>query len=143
MKVLLKTLKRSANHIKRSLGIWLLTGALGSFYLWYSDIIGLPYHEILILSLVFSGPAIMLLIPNFHLLQQLPTMAMRIGYSFLSVLFFCLLIALLFLMLINGYPLERNEIVTLMLPYTVAAEVSFFVVSRKLILYHTFRTINP
>ena len=137
MKVLLKIIKYFSIPIKRSIGVWLSTALLGSLYLWASETIGLQLYEIVILSLVFSAPATVFLIPNFYLLRGMRKLGQRIGYSFLSVLLLSLLIISLFLLLIKGYPLTRQQLAALILPYIIAAEISFFVVAMKIIIQKT------
>ena len=121
------------NIICRSLLIWLATSFLASCFHAITETIGLRLDEFMLLSLLFSLPALLFLIPNFYILNIVVGKNNRILYSFISVLMLCLLVVALLLTLANGY-FEKEMLYRLLLPYIVSAEISFFLFTRNVIL---------
>jgi hypothetical protein len=130
-------IKINRDNIRSSVVIWFCTAVLGSSFLWISGIIGLKFYEILILSLVFSAPSVFFLIVNLRLLACLPHQPQRIVHAIISIFLVCLVVIRIFLWVIDGYPLETHQIILLLAPYVVAAQVSFLFVARNLILKKT------
>lgn len=120
--------------ITRSLLIWLSTCVLASLINWINQTTGLGLPEVILLSLAFSFPAFVFLVPVLYLLDSIGDRKHRILYSFTSILTLCLMVIVIFLQLVKGLGIDKTTIINLLMPYCFAAEVSFFIIARKLIL---------
>ncbi len=118
--------------IKQSILVWLTTSILASVFHWLNETTGLGIEKIILLSLAFSLPAMILLIPNYYFLIILSNTRKRMTYGFVSVLLLCVIVVILFLRFIKGFPIDQQTIILLVTPYILAAEFSFFLFSRKL-----------
>lgn len=120
-------------HCIRSIYIWILTGILGSIYPWASGTIGLAFHEVVVLSLVFSLPTILILVPSLYIIQRISGYWLKVIYAATSVLVVSLSIIGVVLFVLNGYWYARDILIPLLLPYIIAAEFSFFLVAKNVI----------
>src|SRR5687768_13629565 len=120
--------------ITRAFLIWLTTSILASLINWLNQTTGLGLPEVILLSLIFSLPALIFLMPVLYLLESIGDQKHRILYSFVSVLTLCLMVVLVFLQITNRFSIDKTTIINLLMPYFFAAEASFFIIARKLIL---------
>jgi hypothetical protein len=135
MKVLLIIANQSLwGRVRQSMLIWLTTSFLGSVFLWATGFIGLKLVEIFMLSLVFSGPAVVCLIPILGFVSTIHHGSKRIVTSLISLLILCGLVIAIFLYITRHYPLSEGQLLNLLLPYVIAAPICFFLIARKLIL---------
>jgi hypothetical protein len=118
-------------NILSSLFVWLLTDVIGSCVVSVTKIIGLELYETLALSLIFSIPALILLIPNFYFLESVLGKASKMTYAFFSILFISGIVVVTLLAIIGGLPFEGKTFIGIILPYALAAEFSFFAVAHK------------
>jgi hypothetical protein len=117
--------------ILSSLFVWLLTGVIGSCVISVTEFLGLELYETLALSLIFSIPALILLIPNFYFLESALGKAYKMTYAFFSILFISGIVVMVLLAIIGGVPFEGKTFMEIILPYVFAAEFSFFAVMHK------------
>jgi len=118
-----------ATFVFRSFIIWINTCAIGSIYHWVSHaIIPEPWVSFTI-SLIFSSPALIFQIPNFYVLTSIVGIRYRIFYGVVSQLALCGIVVLIFISLTDGYRLENNLMVSLLIPYVIAAQLMFFLVA--------------
>jgi hypothetical protein len=125
---------RLSDIILRSLFIWFCTCTLASSFHWIYGTTGHGLEKILLLSLVCSLPAFLLLIPIFYLLNSIMGRGYRITSAFVAILMLCLIVVVLFVKLINRFPIDNNTIRLVVAPYFFTAQLSFFIAARKLIL---------
>lgn len=118
----------------RSLFIWFSTCTLASCFHWINKTSGLGPEKIILISLAFSLPAFLLLIPVFYLLNTVIGRNSRITSALVSVLLLCLIVVALFVKIINGFPIDNKTIILVVAPYFFTAQLSFFIAARKLIL---------
>ena len=97
-------------------------------------LIGFKLIEILMVSLVFSIPALVVLVPNFYLFDFITEPRNRIVYAFLSTLALCAVVIGFFINVIYEYPVSEHKLFIGLLPYVLASELSTFFVARKFIL---------
>lgn len=121
-------------RVRQSLLIWIATSFLGSVFLWATGFIGLKLVEIMMLSLVFSGPAVACLIPTLYFISSISDRSKRIITSLISVLALCVLVIAIFLYIIRHYPITEDGLLHLLLPYVLAAPACFFLIAHKMIL---------
>jgi hypothetical protein len=135
MKVLLILISQTLwQRVRQSLLIWIATSFVGSVFLWATEFIGLKLFEIVMLSLAFSGPAVVCLIPALYFISFVSDRGKRIITSLISVLVLCVFIIAIFLHIIRHYPITESGLLYLLLPYVLAAPVCFFSVAHKMIL---------
>lgn len=120
--------------ILESILIWLCTNLLGSVFHWLNHTVGLNFIEITAVSLIFSLPALLILIPNFYILHSLTGKHTRLVYAVSSILILSLIVTFIFLEFTKGYAFPDGKLIVLILPYVLSAEVSFFLIARKVIL---------
>jgi hypothetical protein len=134
MKVLLILINTALwQRIRQSLLIWISTSLLGSFFHWTTGISGMHFGQVVILSLVFSTPALICLFPILYFLQSISTLGKRIVFAIASVLLSCIIVIAIFLGITRHYPFEEFQLTYLLLSYVISAELSFFLVAQKLI----------
>jgi hypothetical protein len=135
MKVLLILANQTLwQRVRQSLLIWVATSFLGSVFLWATGFIGLKLFEIVMLSLVFSGPAVVCLIPTLYFISSISDRGKRIITSLISVLVLCVLVIAIFLHIIRHYPITEGGLLYLLLPYVFTAPACFFLIAHKMIL---------
>jgi Kef-type K+ transport system membrane component KefB len=135
LKVLLILTNRPLwQHVRQSMLIWIATSFLGSAFLWATGFIGLKLMEVLMLSLVFSAPAVACLIPTLHFVSTINNRGKRIVTSLISLPILCALIIAFFLHITRHYPISQTQLLNLLLPYIFAAHACFFFIARKTIL---------
>lgn len=120
--------------IIESILIWVFTCLLGSIFHWINGAVGLSLFEVIAISLVFSLPALVFLIPNFYVLHSLTGKYKRVAYALASILILSLIVIYIFLEFTKGYHFPDGLLIVLLLPYMLSAELSFFLIARKLIL---------
>jgi Flp pilus assembly protein protease CpaA len=127
MKVLLILANQTLwQRVRQSLLIWIATSFLGSVFLWATGFIGLKLFEIVMLSLVFSGPAVVCLIPTLYFISSISDRGKRIITSLISVLVLCVFIIAIFLHIIRHYPITESGLLYLLLPYVSQHQLAFF-----------------
>lgn len=140
MKVLLKIINFTMvnntlfQRFTQSILIWISTNVLGSTIFWMTSEIGFKLYGIILLSLLFSGPVILLLIPTLYYLTRISERARRIIFTVTSVLILCLCVSAYFIWYVKDYPLTNNQIASLLMPYIFSAELCFFLIARKSII---------
>jgi hypothetical protein len=132
--ILILTNQQLWQRVRQSLLIWITTNFLGSVFLWTTGFIGLKLFEIMMISLVFSGPAAACLIPTLHFISPIPDRGKRIITSVISMLVLCALVIAIFLHIIGHYPIPEGGLLYLLLPYVFAAPACFFLIAHKMIL---------
>lgn len=141
LKVLLIELKTNViATLKPSFRIWICTSLLASLFHWINQTTGMGIEKIFLLSLILSAPAAVMLVPILYFMNLLPHNLSRVTYGFASVLVICAIEVVLFLRIIKGFPIDRQTIIIVLTPYILAAEVSFFLFSRK--FFSPVTTIN-
>ncbi|HEY0741137.1 MAG TPA: hypothetical protein VGD40_06725 [Chryseosolibacter sp.] len=120
-------LKVLLNIASRSLGatviIWLVTSFFGTAALAPTDVIGIPFYQILILSLVFSTPAFFIIAPALILRPALRTRLVKYVYVASVAILSCVAVIGFFLVVTNGYPLEVDVTLRILTPYVITALV--------------------
>lgn len=118
-------LKVLSNKLIRSLGasvfIWLLTSIAGTIALAPTDVIGIPFYQILILSLVFSTPAFFIIGPALMVRPALRTRLLKYLYAAAVAILSCVAVIGVFLVITDGYPLEQEITIGILTPYVMAA----------------------
>lgn len=118
LKVLLKNANRTFGFTTL---VWIATGLAGTAALAPSGVIGLPFYQILILSLVFSTPAFLVISPALWIQPPFPTKMSKFLYLISIALLSCIAVIGFFLFVTKGYPLERDLILSLLTPYVISA----------------------
>ena len=121
-------------RLGQSFCIWTATSFLGATVLWITGMIGLKLSEIFLLSLVLSSPALVCLILLLYILSSINSRRKRIIFSFTAILASSIPVIAIFYKVAKHYPLSEFQMISMMAPYVVAAEASFFLIARKLIL---------
>jgi hypothetical protein len=101
--------------ITRSLLIWLSTSILASLVNWINQTTGLGLPEVILLSLAFSLPALVFLVPVLYLLDSITDRRHRVLYSFTSVITLCLVVIVLFLQIIKSLGIDKEIIISLLI----------------------------
>jgi hypothetical protein len=138
--------------IIQAVTIWLITNAIASaLYTLHmfatgslKPLTGIASSDTLIavvvLGLIFSFPATLFLMPGLYMLSMFRHTRTKMAYAFGIVLFLCLCVILVFFMFFDVPNRDKPEIVIFLLPYIIAAEVSFFFVAWKLIVRNPTET---
>ena len=103
--------------------VWITTGLAGSLALVPSAVIGLPFYQLLILSLVFSTPAFLVISPALWFQPSFRTKVSRFFYLVSIAILSCIAVIAFFLFVTKGYPLERGLILSILTPYVISAIV--------------------
>lgn len=111
--------------------VWIFTNLFASFFHWMNQTTGMGMEKVFLLGLILSAPAAAMLIPILYFMNLLPYHLPRVSYGFISILFVCAFETVLFLRIIKGFPIDRQTIIVVLTPYILAAEVSFFLFSRR------------
>jgi hypothetical protein len=131
---------------RQALLIWLSTNAIASaIYSLYMFAAGAlePLSSIsstdtllavALVGLVFSSPVILFLIPAIHVLNMLRRKRQKVVYIIGITLFLCLGVILFFFRFFGIPDREKLQVIVFLLPYIAAAGISFFLVTRKLIM---------
>jgi hypothetical protein len=115
LKVLLIRLKSS---LMVSMIIWLGTCLLGSAILSPTGATDIPFYQLLVLSLIFSLPAQAIIVPAIFLN---PAIRYKIFFASTVTLLSCSVVIALFLIITEGFPLDRNTIASLLMPYVISS----------------------
>jgi hypothetical protein len=126
-------ISKPASPVVQSVLIWLCTNLIASLFHWMNETTGHSIDKIILISLTFSLPAMVLLIPNLYFLNTFISRKYKIPYGFLTILLLCSIVVMMFLKVLSGFPVERHTIVLLVAPYCLAAQISFFIITRKMI----------
>lgn len=120
-------LKVLLNNVNRTIGlstlIWFVTALAGTVVLAPTDVIGLPFYQILILSLAFSTPSFLVISPALLLTPCFPTRFSKFLFRLSIALAACLAVIAFFLFVTRDYPLDRNLKLAILAPYAGAALV--------------------
>ena len=127
-----------------SLRIWIVTNLIATviyiiymiIFVGYDTIIYGPGMNRLLfavaLGLLFSYPAVLLLLPVLSWVNGITSRIKSIFCAILSVLGICVLI-IIWVFIVYDTPLrDQPFIVFVLLPYILSAEISFFVIKRKM-----------
>ncbi|HEY0655052.1 MAG TPA: hypothetical protein VGD65_18070 [Chryseosolibacter sp.] len=133
-KVLLK-------HANRAFGlstlVWFATSVIGTVALAPTEVIGLPFYQILILSLAFSTPSFLVITPSLWIQPAFPTRFSKFLYTISVALLACLAVVLFFLFVTKGYPLDKNLKIFILMPYALTALIIV-----PLAMYHFTKSHN-
>ena len=127
----------------RATGIWLLTNILGTIGLVimlasqgklsngaFGDIPGV-YSLAILISGFLSSPAILLTFGNLVLIRKMQKKPDRVTYTLISTLVSCVCIAFIFALTFGD---GDNELMLLLLPYSITAFIASFVVGWPVII---------
>ncbi len=114
---------------------YLIANAIASLLITLLGVRGLHYYQVLIVSLVFSFPAPIMLFPNYFIIHRIRERIKRIGWSIISILLICVLVASIFMKVIEDLPVSFHDIIIVLITHAVAGVITFMVVSRKLIFH--------
>jgi hypothetical protein len=126
--------------------IWLTTNVLASVFYIAGRLLGILDRSlmgsygievlgiIVVLGLLLSAPIILVLIPSLFQLDHLQNRRLRIIYSVSSVLIMSSLVVMAFIYLFNINSNDVIPIVKFLIPYVIAAQLSFFLVARQSII---------
>lgn len=119
-------------HLWRSVGrallIWLITGILGCLIFYGVDSRLLPLVKSIILSLVFSSPAVVIAVPLLYHLYRLPSLWLRLLVSLATIL---IVSACIIAIVSIVFSLYYTEVAEALLPFIPAAFVCFLLVAHK------------
>lgn len=131
---------------RQALLIWLSTNAIASLmyalYMFTTRSFE-PLSEItssdtliavIVLGLAFSFPVILFLVPGLYVLGMLRHTRDKVAYALGIILVLCLGVIVFFFMFFDVPDRDKPGILLFLLPYIIAAEISFFVVARKVII---------
>lgn len=120
LKVLLKNAHRTFGFTTL---IWIATGVTGTVALAPTDATGLPFYQILILSLAFSTPSFLVISPALWIQPSFRTRFLRFLYLISIAILSCVAVITFFLFVTKGYPLERDLVLSILTPYVISALV--------------------
>src|SRR5688572_18296933 len=131
MKVLLLLTNRHLGWcVSRSIMIWFSTCVVGAISVYALDY-SFPNVESILLSLLFSSPALLLAVLSLYMLPYFQAISLRILFSFIAVLAGCVLI----LGIVSSFFHARyTEVTEILFPFIPSAIASFFIIARKKIL---------
>jgi hypothetical protein len=118
LKVLLKNANRTFGFTTL---VWIATALAGTAALAPTGIIGLPFYQLLILSLVFSTPALLVIAPALWIRLTFPTKVSKFLFTISIAVIACIAVIVFFLFVTKGYPLEGDLILSLLIPYVIAS----------------------
>ena len=120
LKVLLKNVNRTFGFTTL---VWITTGLAGTLALIPTGVIGLPFYQLLILSLLFSTPAFLVISPALWFQPVFRTKMLRFFYLVSIAMLSCIAVIAFFLFVTKGYPLERDLMLSILTPYVTSAIV--------------------
>jgi hypothetical protein len=115
-------------HLRQALLIWFITNLTGSVALWLILFKGFIFYQLLMASLIFSIPAVILLIPALYILNFIDGPTKRIAFALISTFGICATVLMLFLAVVPGFGENSAEIGKMLLPYVGAAPVCFITI---------------
>lgn len=117
-------------YFRQSLQIWFSTNLIGTILLWLIAERGsFPFYQLLAVAMLFSLPAILMLMPSLYILEFIASSTKRLAFAFTCTLTISSVVLALFL---TQIPLTVDaEIGKMFLPYVVAAPVCFIVVVER------------
>lgn len=119
-------------HLWRSAGraliIWCATALVGCLILYRTGSLPFPPPHAIILSLIFSSPALVIAVPVLYYLHTFSSAMLRIVFSTGAILLACGLIVGIVSVV---FSLQFGEVLYALLPFVPAAILSFFLISYK------------
>jgi uncharacterized membrane protein len=116
-------------YLRQSLLIWFFTNLKGTVILWIILPGEIAFHQLMIVSLIFSLPAVVLLLPALYILDFIDGPPKRIAFALISTLSICAVVLMLFLAIVPGFGDHSAVIGRMLLPYVGAAPICFIVVA--------------
>ena len=125
-----------AAYFRQSLLIWFATNLTGTTLLWLIAGPGaVPFYQLLAVAMIFSLPALVMLIPSLYILEFIETSPKRLAFALTCTLTISAVVLAIFLTQISIS--VDAQIGKMFLPYVVAAPVCFItVVERSVIIKH-------
>lgn len=131
------------HYLTLSMLTWLSTNALGASIIAVNKLFGLGFAETLIVSLLFSAPAVFGLIACCYHLRTIRNRRKRITWALLENGAIVALIVICFLILawrfnefkyfLRYYPNSLSDYFILIVPFAVSAPLCFLLIANKLI----------
>lgn len=116
--------------VSRSLMIWFSTCLVGAIAVYAIDY-SFPNVESILLSLLFSSPALLLAVPTLYFLPSFHAIPLRILFSLTVVLAACVLIIGI---VSRFFHVQYSDVTEILFPFIPSAMGSFFLIARKKIL---------
>ena len=114
--------------VNRSLLIWITTTIGGCLLLYGFDFLLSPPVTSIVLSLIFSSPALLIAIPLLYHFHSLNTTIIRIAVAIVTIILTSGIIIGIVAVFFN---LRYFEVGEALLPFIPSAVISFFLVARK------------
>jgi hypothetical protein len=131
MKVLLILVNKHLGWcVSRSVLIWFCTSLLGAIAV-YAIEYSFPTAEAILLSLLFSSPALLLAVPTLYFLPSFQAIPLRILFSVIAVLAACILIIGI---VSRFFHVRYSDVIEILFPFIPSAIGSYFLIARKKIL---------
>jgi hypothetical protein len=115
-------------YLRQSLLIWFFTNLKGAVILWIILLQEIAFYQLMIVSLIFSLPAVILLLPTLYILDYIDEPPKRITFALISTLSICAVVLMLFLAIVPGFGNHSAVIGRMLLPYVGAAPICFMIV---------------
>ena len=116
-------------YLRQALLIWFFTNLKGSIILWIVLPGEINFYELLLVSLTFSIPAVILILPALYILDFIYRPSIRIAFAFISTMGICAVVLMILLAVVPGLGDNSAEIGRLLLPYVGAAPICFMIVA--------------
>ena len=135
LKVLLILTNRHLGwSLSRALVVWFFTCLIGSA-IHCAVYATFPLIEAFVLSLIFSSPVLLLVIPTLYLLPSIQSISVRILFSFTSIFIGC---ALIIGVVSKAFNLDFEMVSEELFAFIPSAVASYFFIARKQILKSSF-----